>query len=919
MKTSLQKKLLPIAFIIVIVLIIVLITLLIRSFQLSSILKTEPFEVTIANITPTSAEIYWKVKEDDFQILYFKTAESKENSISALSNTYAFTDNIKKANLYITQLSDLEPNQNYRFTILSTKTGKVWDFDYSFKTKDSEEKVDIALPSIAVGESNIDKLVLFTFEDGEKLITDTLDHGTWVIDDKEKKYTVEDYAQITPEEELVARLNKKLISSVYATDVLNPKIGANCQTNITIKASQTYGLTKGKFTGHPVEGWLASCLSAHYGNECYEDVFCSAVEEGVHPGFALTIWFQETNASTYEPYTIEGQPANGKNVKDFGIDDSDIFYDFSGQLDHLLTVIANPNYLKGSGNNDDIRWATKYVGLPGSEEERTLAGVQYYSKTVRNYGILGGTGELHFPFRITPIPNACDRTKQTTNLMYRDCNGNKTSACSGQDTIPGKLDILVGQTCTDVGGCECYKGTQHLKDVACGVKCTDTGTPPTPTEYTCWYFEPSDPSKTCKSTKGTSSCAKRGMYTSENSCKNDPLCYIKDGTRCTSTRSTQTCDEYHLRSWAFQDNKCTIRWKTENPNPTPPEPEDPEPEPTPPGPNPTPTPTPTPTPDPDVNCTGPDTIPGKLDILVGETCTDVGGCECFKGSMEPKNYLKDVPCGVVCTGTSPAPEPIDCSLEDKTPGKTDILIGENCEDTGGCRCFYNSKEEENYLKDVACDEICADKSQICCLVDDKLSVKKTSECEGAIMEEIPTNSCKTTTFRYKLTRGINFIKAYTTFDTNLEQINTAQGLMKYSLNRITTIASFKNGKWDKIVEFKDGKIYGTDFTLNPGETYLILASEELSLSTTGYTINPTELDLSKLVGWNLVPTSIFKNKAEKAFNLFGNNHFDPIKQVALWNKDYSMFEYTVENRDGTVTGNDISLLKQDSIFIHIVK
>lgn len=796
MKNLIQKKYVPMVFAIAIFLSIASIILLIDNLKTLSILKEKPSEIIVANISTTSAQIYWKNNEGINSTLLYKSNDTPLYDIGNNSNLY---QNIKGKD-FVSEvfLENLEPNTKYSFYIQTPK--KNWDYELEFKTKEINEKV--SLPEIEHGESNRGSFVLLEGKDGNKMIY-TANNDTWALDLKEKEYTVKEYAQYIPsmilKEELESNLFK-IASPIYAAS------GPNCKTNITRNDSQYYPKQDALvdlMETRPSGAILIEGCKGHHATECYNDVYCASIAKGVHPALPLTLWVHESASSMYGKYT----PA----VEDFGIHrPTDPIIGFSAQLSHLLDVQMADNYIKGycadKGLTEEQRWATKYA--KGHCTDENITGGKSYITTIKTYySWLKGQNFPAWPWNVPTNSNACDRSKQVTNQVYRNCDGTTTG----------------------------------------------TNPDPTPTEYTCWYFEPNDTSKKCKSIKSTTSCAIRGMYTSKDSCEKDPLCYIKDGTKCTGTRSTQICDEYHLNSKAFQDNKCTIRWRIENPTPTPPTPD------------PTPTPTPTPTPDPNVNCSAKDTIPGKDDILVGQTCKDVGGCECFKGSIKVGNYFKDVACGMVCT------------------------------------------------------EEVEEKPKVCCLTDGKLSTTTSDKCNGSIMEDIPVDSCKTTTFQYKLTEGINFIKTYKVFDTNMEQINTAHGLMQYFTNRVTTIASFKNGKWDKIVEFKDGKIYGTDFILNPGETYLILASEELSLSATGYTISPTELDLSKLVGWNLIPTSIFKNKAEKAYSMFGNTNFDPIKQIAIWNKNSSMFEYTVENRDKTVNGDDISLTKQDNIFIRVEK
>ena len=52
--------------------------------------------------------------------------------------------------------------------------------------------------------------------------------------------------------------------------------------------------------------------------------------------------------------------------------------------------------------------------------------------------------------------------------------------------------------------------------------------------------------------------------------------------------------------------------------------------------------------------------------------------------------------------------------------------------------------------------------------------------------------------------------------------------------------------------------------------------------------------------------------------MFEDTFFNPIRQVAIWNKNFGMFEYIVKNRDENILGKDIKLTEQDSIFINVI-
>jgi hypothetical protein len=67
--------------------------------------------------------------------------------------------------------------------------------------------------------------------------------------------------------------------------------------------------------------------------ECYYDVVNRALAAGIHPGFALIIWLNESNASNYS-----------LSEQDFGINDSSILKDFNKQIERFLGIPGSNTY-----------------------------------------------------------------------------------------------------------------------------------------------------------------------------------------------------------------------------------------------------------------------------------------------------------------------------------------------------------------------------------------------------------------------------------------------------------------------------------------------------------------------------------------------------------------------------------------------
>jgi len=316
---------------------------------------------------------------------------------------------------------------------------------------------------------------------------------------------------------------------------------------------------------------------------------------------------------------------------------------------------------------------------------------------------------------------------------------------------------------------------------------------------------------------------------------------------------------------------------------------------------------PEPKPDPDL---------GKTVLTItnqDKKCEDTNGCVCYWDNKKVRKEAKNTQ---ICKVNKTV-------VDDEDLGKTVIEItnqDEYCQDTNGCVCYWDNKKVRKEAKNnrtCTKEQNVIDTVEVCCIQNDVLRVVQPYSCDGSIVDDIPLESCDISPFTYQFTKGINFVKAYRVFDSELETMNTAHGLIEESDRRIITIASFNQGSWERIVDYRNDKIFGTDFLLEPGEIYLMITTEAFKIESSGYTINPQEIDLEKLSGWNLIPTSIFENKVGNAYEMFENEKFELIRQIALWNKSVSMFEYTIKGRDNGVNGNNVGLTKQDSIFIKI--
>lgn len=264
-----------------------------------------------------------------------------------------------------------------------------------------------------------------------------------------------------------------------------------------------------------------------------------------------------------------------------------------------------------------------------------------------------------------------------------------------------------------------------------------------------------------------------------------------------------------------------------------------------------------------------------------------------------------------------------------------------CESLGWntyCKCIwnYNIKPGE-YTKDAQIGETCTVDGKIittpnptdppteepptpepesCCLFNNSVEYKKVKECSGEILENITKQNCQEKNARINFTKGVNFLATPFVINSNQVKIGTAKELIDTSNGEILAVGLFRNDKWEKIVKNENNELYGTDFNLLPGEVYIIIASKDIEIPIKTIDME-YELDISELIGWNLVPTSFFKNSVSTTKNILLNTDYSYIKQVAVWNKPQSLFHYTLRDNAGKIFGDSINITKEVALFVKI--
>jgi len=843
-----KKNIFLLKFVFALVLLFASSWLYVQNYKLFEILKEKPTDIVVTNIGSSGATIYWKNNEGVYSILSYKEKERNMPYISVMdSNLYK---NMKEDNyFYEATLSQLRPDTTYTFRIQSPK--QKWDFDLEFTTEEYNTKVE--LPDIKTGTTETGNFLLIE-NGGKKYMVYTSYHGTWALDLKGSGYTVTEYARFIPsailQEELEASLFG-IISPVYAES------GANCKTNISITNTQ-YLPTKSQ-TQSLLDRLIGGC-KGHYAQECYSDVYCQSIEAGVNPALPITLWVHESAGSMYAKYA---------NVQDFGINGANIpSRDFTRQLRQLLDVQMADDYISGyctdKGITEEERWATKYAR--GYCTDENIAHGKAYITEIREYYNWLTRGTLpSWPWNVSKSSSACDRSKQVTNGIYRDCQGNPTGTNpqppENEDKYDGLGRLILyskdGKTCNYSKGCVCIQNNGDRFPLNNGDRCRAT-TAPAPKEYDeqgrLILF--SEDQKICDYSKGCVCIQNNGRKDS-----------LEQGQRCRGTFS----------------------------------------------PDPDPNPDPDPTPDPGVTCTGPDNKPGKEDILVGQTCKDVGGCECFKGSIKTENYFKDVKCGYVCTEENPTPE--DKTILEVTD--KDLY----CRNPKGCICYWNNKTVQKDAENgftCTTDQKVIKTESVCCYYNNSLSMRMPYECSGVIRSDISAENCHMESTKYVIREGISFISPLEVIDVDNPLVpKSAYDLINISDKRVIAVGEYQSGQWVHVVKYEEGSIKGNDFSLKSGKSYMVSSLHETEFSVKGYRISPS--NILESAGWNLVPSFVFDGKGTTSVDILKNLEFNKIKQIGQWQKEKGLFDYTFKDESNYIFGDSLKINQEEGIFIKVVK
>ncbi|MHC1716301.1 MAG: hypothetical protein AB9915_00165 [Candidatus Dojkabacteria bacterium] len=306
--------------------------------------------------------------------------------------------------------------------------------------------------------------------------------------------------------------------------------------------------------------------------------------------------------------------------------------------------------------------------------------------------------------------------------------------------------------------------------------------------------------------------------------------------------------------------------------------------------------------------------------------TDSSGAECDYSNAYTNSAYNT--CSAQGTQTPPSDsEPSDPATPTPTPGGGDgfedgMLLYNDiryCTDKDGCQCIYNNYETILHTSNgyyCTPDKKILKTEKVCCQSTEGLAFGWPYDCKGTVIKDVTENNCKASITEFKIEKGINFLEAINVVNKEKVPIDTAKGLIKQSNNKVIAVGLLRNDVWEKIVKYEKGNTNGEDFNLDPGETYLIISTDDVTIPVQGYKSTST-LELNKLKGWNLISSSLLKSSSDSSKSILQNTSFTYINQVAQWQDKQGLFKYTVRDSVNQIFGEDLKISNNQGVFVRI--
>lgn len=876
---------------------------------------TTPFDIVVANVTTSSAEIYWKSKDSNIQSLSYKEKNST-TPYKEVHNPIQRNDLSTHSNLYIQKIEDLLPEKTYIFRI--RYNGNKTDKKITFKTT----KVDSTLtfPTIEAGEGPKETFVLISM-DGENIIVDTQDHGTWAFDSKGKEYSTSNYATYTTEKSLGEKLKDLLrvkniyFFTAYAEDGGNWwEEAPNCDTydpkDVPVK---DLGFSKDDVRRLMNRARYSSCGQSHYGEICYSDVICHSVNQGINPGIVFAIWYQETQGSNFQGY--HARNPNSEMPWHFGINMSGK-ESFRDQLDQLLTNLKDKqNSYAGAKTMVDFALISSDVGI-NDKVKVFISQIEYLAGTAPD----GGARQTGFD---DPFLNAF--TSYTSDV--------KTKLGEAKDTIEGirddenckkYLENLLDDKDDNTIQCdskddikqavnEYKKATKYLQYLRLQYGEENQSI----TSYSDFGKNGNYDTGFDKCTKliGVTNKGKFSVLSQEKTakeCMQNLACALKIYGGNSSSEETDEETEkkikispygYNTYAYNIALNYCQLTGKNLFQLKYPPtitRPQDPK-------------------------CKNPTVNTTVVDCIGGDTSSSGSTSGGSSGSSGGNKVVGN-------PGSRPPTAPVKPPYNNpndpnNNPDRDEMLVDNEtkyCTNKNGCICIYNYQKPNERRIEIKNGQKCTpnqevqETKKVCCQFPNKgLYTVDEYNCteENTVRNDRSGSTCDSKAISYNFRPGYNIIQMQEIHNKTDVPLTTAKKFIDISEKSVITVSKFTNNKWGETVILKDGNVHGADFDIKQGEVYLVTSKDNLRLDTLGIKVIPSS-NIPTAQGWSLIPTNDLQ-AGLTTHQIYSIDRYKNIEQVALLDNIKNSFIYTIKDEKGELIGEDISLSNYDAIFLKL--
>ncbi len=889
-----------------------LFVLLVISFPLiyyKRIKDATPFDIVVANVTTSSAEIYWKSKAKNIQSLSYREKNST-TPYKEVNNPTQRNDLSTHSNLYIQKIENLLPEKTYVFRIRykNNKTEK----EVTFKTA----KVDntLTFPTIEAGDGPKETFVLISMDE-ENIIVDTQDHGTWAFDSKGKEYSTSNYATYATEKSLGEKLKELLrVKNIYLLTAYADegnwwsqapdckKYDDNQVTTINIFDKQTVH----KLMDNTI---YSTCGSSHYGSICYTDVICRSLDKRVDPGIVFAIWQQESNGSNFQGY--HATKPNGEMPWHFGINDTSI-PSFSDQLDRLLVNLKDG---KNSYANAEtmVDFALIFSGVGIDDKAKVFMSELNYllgkaADGSESYGI-GFKDALIANKFSAQIGEATEQLEaERTYLLSILDETNKGLSCKKilEKVLNDQNPPIAGLCKEEIEGIQesvtnfkkaskylMYLRANYSENVS-SIKDFDSFTINTAlggktctrdhnNNLTFSYLTQQQTRTQCVKALACIADSGDNFYAYNTYAYNLALNY------CQLTGKNLFDLKYPGKSTkAVDNNPCKGLDSTTNTTVAP--------------------------------CESSGTTGG---ISGGSSGSSSGGSSSGTTQVVGNTGGNRPPTPSINTNP-PSSQPGD---PNNNPDLDEMVVNnENryCTNKNGCICIYNYQKPDEKRIEIKNGQKCTTNQEVqeikkvCCQVaNEGLYTVDEYSCTGTniIRNDRNGSTCDSKTISYNFRPGYNIIQMQEIHNKTDVPLTTAKTFIDISEKSVITISKFANNRWGDTIILKDGNIHGADFDIKQGEVYLVTSKNNLRLDTLGIKVIPSS-NIPTAQGWSLIPTNDLQ-AGLTTHQIYKIDKYKNIEQVALLDNIRNSFIYTIKDEKGELIGEDTSLSNYDAVFLKL--